>query len=133
MPRDLVLLAAWARSSHVVARYVSLCLLAMVYGCVRLRHFVRSRIIRLDDAGFLVLEAYRGKTRRDGAAAPPIIWAVPRTSQCKTVDVPGTLFKEAAELVGPDAPRLLPQLDGGADVFKATGFGARKATPSQVA
>jgi len=77
-PRDNVHLLAYALCENEVVALFSMCVLCMVFACLRFQHAQRSNLQDMRDNGCIIGLACKGKARRSGSAAPPCEWALPK-------------------------------------------------------
>lgn len=108
MPRDVLTLCFWAQSKNEHLSYFCSSVLLMVVGCIRFRHQKRSKLDGQDDgADALLFTCSQGKSRVNGAPAPPFEWVVPcgwlREYWSRWIDV-------RKRLLPPDVSIMLPAL-----------------------
>ena len=119
---------AAANSKDDITKYVARVTLVILAGGVRFRHAQRSSVAEVLPGVGLVLECYKGKTRRRGRIPPPFKWAVPQA---------GFIDEGFIRDINQDFTRVLPEgarfllpalLPRNASLHNATEFAAHPMT-----
>ena len=118
-PSQVTILLAWTHAKSPIVAFVAMCLWICMVAVLRRKHLQRSKMTLLQPSGTLQGIAFRGKTRKKGAQAPPFTWTAAR---CKLTPSLEEKFMKARAAAGlAEADFVLPGINH-KDVWAATAF-----------